>query len=494
MSTNEDGLNDVDVEKIRTSLILHTPIEITTYTLPRNMENYMQEILCSFLVACNQQEMTEYLSFCLGELLTNAKKANTKRIYFKEKELDINNEKDYEEGMKNFREETFANIDHYLELQKKAGLYIKLILQISNEFLKVEIRNNSKLTVFENRRIQEKLSSVHKYTAVEEVLTEVLDQTEGSGLGIIIMVLMLQKVGLSENNYQVISTDDETITRIVLPLRGVSCEHYPLVAEKFASIHSTVPMVSDDFNIFLNVMHSPDAKTSDIYERAMKNPSIALLLLINANKNGHSCFNLREAIDYLGFDKLQEIFNKENTELAIVDKSDIVLHLYNHMVSTAFFAYNLAQNFYPELDLDKVYLTGMIHDMQCLFLECASEEEKGQLKIFIIDNKISETIYDSFMHFVYHSRGGRLFAEKWHFPEEIGKIIAHHHDVEHVPEDIAKICKVIYFADVMQHYIEHGIDFYQIEENILREFKIDTEEKFRFLLDRMNSEFEKFYR
>ena len=321
-----------------------------------------------------------------------------------------------------------------------------------------------------------------------------MDQTEGSGLGIIIMVLMLQKVGLSENNYQVISTDDETITRIVLPLRGVSCEHYPLVAEKFVSIHSTVPMVSDDFNIFLNVMHSPDAKTSDIYERAMKNPSIALLLLINANKNGHSCFNLREAIDYLGFDKLQEIFNKENTELAIVDKSDIVLHLYNHMVSTAFFAYNLAQNFYPELDLDKVYLTGMIHDMQCLFLECASEEEKGQLKIFIIDNKISETIYDSFMHFVYHSRGGRLFAEKWHFPEEIGKIIAHHHDVEHVPEDIAKICKVIYFADVMQHYIEHGIDFYQIEENILREFRIDTEEKFRFLLDRMNSEFEKFYR
>ena len=68
--------------------------------------------------------------------------------------------------------------------------------------------------------IQQKLDSVQQYKNMDEVLTNVLDQSEGAGLGIII-ILMLQKVGLSKENYQVISEDDETITRIILPCNKI---------------------------------------------------------------------------------------------------------------------------------------------------------------------------------------------------------------------------------------------------------------------------------
>ena len=66
-------------------------------------------------------------------ILTNAKKANTKRVYFKEKCLDINDDVQYEEGMSTFKVDTLSNINHYLELQKQAGLYIKFLLQIRND-------------------------------------------------------------------------------------------------------------------------------------------------------------------------------------------------------------------------------------------------------------------------------------------------------------------------------------------------------------------------
>ena len=55
--------------------------------------------------------------------------------------------------METFKVETLTNIDHYLELQKKAGLYIKLSLRILADKIYIEIRNNSKLTVFEEERI-----------------------------------------------------------------------------------------------------------------------------------------------------------------------------------------------------------------------------------------------------------------------------------------------------------------------------------------------------
>ena len=79
------------------------------------METYVREVLRIFLEECHQDHMYEYLNFCLGELLTNAKKANTKRVYFKYKNLDINNLDDYKKGMENFKEETLSNIDHFLE-------------------------------------------------------------------------------------------------------------------------------------------------------------------------------------------------------------------------------------------------------------------------------------------------------------------------------------------------------------------------------------------
>ena len=92
-------LSEQDKEKISLAVQLHTPLEIMTYTLPREKERYIQEILSYFLIQCHQEHMTDNLVFCLSELLTNAKKANTERVYFKEQNLDINNEMDYHQGM-----------------------------------------------------------------------------------------------------------------------------------------------------------------------------------------------------------------------------------------------------------------------------------------------------------------------------------------------------------------------------------------------------------
>ena len=80
---------DIDTEKVKTAIRTGIPISITTYTLPHDMEMYMGEILSLFLTELNQTHMIQYLTYSLNELVVNAKKANTKRIYFKEKNLNI---------------------------------------------------------------------------------------------------------------------------------------------------------------------------------------------------------------------------------------------------------------------------------------------------------------------------------------------------------------------------------------------------------------------
>lgn len=491
MYSENNDVSTIDLQKIRLSLIMHTPIEITTYTLPRNMEMYMQEILAKFLSICNQEEMTEYLSFCLGELLTNSKKANTKRVYFKEKGLDINDETDYAIGMKTFRDDTFSNIDHYLELQKKEGLYIKLIIKISNEFLTVEIRNNSKLTIFEEKRIQEKLSSVHKYNSIEEVLTEVLDQTEGSGLGIIIMILMLQKVGLSENNYQIVSTDTETITRIVLPMRGESKELYLSLGRKLFEIKQSIPIFKDALGMIQGMLNAPVDNKGPLLNAISKDQALSLFLLREANKK-QKCINLSQAYDLIGVENLRKIFTPANPEIQLIDRNEESMRVWTKSLYCAFSAYNIAANFYKNVNLEEIYLLGLLLDFTSLIYFRVTPEEEKELKSVIKAPEMVEKMYQSFIHGAFHERTEQTFMNTWGFPERVGEILAHHHNHEHAPDEIKDEVEILTLASLLGVYNQKMIDFYQFDESILKKCRIDSQEKLDLLVAKINQEFGKF--
>ncbi|MBL8965489.1 MAG: hypothetical protein JNG85_00700, partial [Spirochaetaceae bacterium] len=79
----------VDVPKIKKAAHNAIPLTITTYTLPHDIEVYMEEVLDVFLSELGQKKLKDYLVYCLRELAVNAKKANTKRVYFEVKGLDI---------------------------------------------------------------------------------------------------------------------------------------------------------------------------------------------------------------------------------------------------------------------------------------------------------------------------------------------------------------------------------------------------------------------
>ena len=101
----------VDKNKIKQAVQMNIPISINTYTLPKETETYIVDVAKVFLGTVHQDGIQDYIVYCLNELTTNAKKANTKRIYFKEKGFDIYDQKSYDEGMLNFKQESLGNID-----------------------------------------------------------------------------------------------------------------------------------------------------------------------------------------------------------------------------------------------------------------------------------------------------------------------------------------------------------------------------------------------
>jgi hypothetical protein len=214
----ESTVNEVEIY-IKDAVQTQQPLIITTFTLPREIEVFVETVLVAFLKEIKREELKDYISYCIRELSVNAKKANTKRVYFMEQKLDITNPQDYVKGMKNFKKDTFDNIRHYLELQKEHGLYIKVILQMKRNIILIEIRNNAEIAEYEIKRIKNKLSVARTFNSMEEAMAEV-DDSEGSGLGLIILVLMMKKLGFSRNCFKVAKGDRETVASIEIPLGG----------------------------------------------------------------------------------------------------------------------------------------------------------------------------------------------------------------------------------------------------------------------------------
>lgn len=215
MKVDETELSENEISYIKKAVKDRQPIDFFCYTLTPDQKIRFQKILAIFLEECNQMYLYNYLTYCLFELLDNGSKANAKRIFFQEHHLDINNEDDYKNGMKTFKETLLENTLHYQEKLKAGELRVHLLLT-ANDVISVTVSNNTKITDSEYARIQDKINKTKVYNSIAEAVSDI-DQTEGSGLGIITVLVMLKKLGLDANNLKFDTTENETVATIGIP-------------------------------------------------------------------------------------------------------------------------------------------------------------------------------------------------------------------------------------------------------------------------------------
>lgn len=215
MKVDEIELSENEISYIKKAVKDRQPVDFFCYSLTPDQKIRFQKILAIFLEECNQMYLYNYLTYCLFELLDNGSKANAKRIFFQEHHLDINNEDDYKNGMKTFKETLIENTLHYQEKLKAGELRVHLLLT-ANDVISVTVSNNTKITDSEYARIQEKIKKTKVYNSMAEAVSDI-DQTEGSGLGIITVLVMLKKLGLDANNLKFDTTENETVATIEIP-------------------------------------------------------------------------------------------------------------------------------------------------------------------------------------------------------------------------------------------------------------------------------------
>jgi hypothetical protein len=189
-------------------------VKTVTYLAPERV--HIDGILGAFLDAAGMRPLKNKLSYCIHELAGNAKKANTKRLYFQERNLDIRKEADYAAGMAGFKSAMLDRVDFYHDQLRAKNLYVKFQFRKVRNGVRICVRNNTELTPEELRRVREKQAIAERYTCLADAYSTTEDGAEGAGLGIVMMLFMLKNLGIGTDAFDVRAIGGETVATLSL--------------------------------------------------------------------------------------------------------------------------------------------------------------------------------------------------------------------------------------------------------------------------------------
>ena len=486
----------VDEDKIKKAIQSALPLTITTYTLPKEIEVYIGQVINVFLKQTDQLKLKDYIVYCVQELVTNAKKANTKRVYFMERGLDISDPKQYEEGMIKFKEDTLGNIGHYLQLQKEKGFHIKIILQIKRNTIHIEVRNNVKATKTEQLRIHDKMARSRQYDNLEDALSCILDESEGAGLGLVILVLMLKKIGLDDDAFSITTTDKYTVASISIPLDKTMVESFSALSGEIVKSINSLPKFPENIMLIQKLIADPDSDMATIARQISMDPALTadLLKIVNSAQYmlSRKVDNISEAVKMVGIKGIKNLLYSYGTQKILGDETIDKKKLWEHSYKTAFYAYNLIKNFKNDNGLlDDVYVGGILHDMGKIIFSSVHPDLLKKIKGFCAEKDLPSSTFENLSAGMNHAELGALIAEKWNFPERLVMAIRYHHDPEAVGAEFKDLVGSVYLANMFCEYESGNASYDQLDQNALENFGLRSKKQIDTLLERFSKGFQK---
>jgi putative nucleotidyltransferase with HDIG domain len=486
---------EIDLAQIKRAAHKALPLTFKTYTLPHETEIYLDKVLASFLAELGQEKLKEPLSYCLRELAVNAKKANTKRVYFMEKGLDLNSDKDYETGMKTFKQETFDNIQYYLQKQKELGMYIKVVFQTRGATLTIMVRNNVEITRKEQIRVFDRLARSRAFSSLEEAFSTVLDSTEGAGLGIVILVLMMKKIGLTEECFAIDSQDGETVASITIPFSDVHLEQLETLTQTIVKEIETLPQFPDNIVSLQKLIQDPKAEITSIAREISVDPTMTadLLKLVNSAQFmlPKRVDNIVEAVKLVGIKSVGNLLYSYGTQKILGEKYSEMRSLWQHSYRAAFYAYYIAKSFKKRKELlDDVYVGGILHDLGQIVVASLHPDLLERITKVCRDKGIPTRMLENFFVGLNHAEVGALIAKKWNFPDQLINAIRFHHEPQRAPEDSRDIVYCVYLANAICDIERQKLGFEQVQAVALQDFGIETEDQLKKIQERLAKMFD----
>lgn len=195
-------------------------LTLKTHRMTEMVEKHIQHALESILAKTQHDNLIHVLYTVLKELVINGCKANQKRIFFDEQGLDIKDPEQYRKGMESYK--AIFSEEMALEYGLKArarGYYVLIDFLFTADGFTMEVINNTPIAKEEEESMREKLKKAMGYEDIAEFyMAQAMEgESEGAGLGIALIIILLKGENIDPNYFRIIIQEDSTLARVEIP-------------------------------------------------------------------------------------------------------------------------------------------------------------------------------------------------------------------------------------------------------------------------------------
>ena len=461
-------------------------IYIQFYSLTSAVESSVIKLLHRFLEHNDLLYLKDMLLTVLKELINNAIKANLKRLFFNEKDLDITKPECYNKGMETFKDETYTDKSLGVEKLIPAKLVVRVSFISRNGKLQLYVINNSPILDEELEKIKVRTKKASMYTDISEAFDDVLDDSEGAGLGLIMALMLFKNAGLPGDAFKAFRKGNLTVASITISgLESRDTRQIQLTEEILREIDSlpSFPMQIKEIQRLCSI---PDSKIKDISEQIKKDPGLTANILKLANSAGYMSINrvetIEEAVMKIGLKGINTLLVASGVQKIMDSRYKKFETIWKNSYRTAFYAQRIAMQIRQGNIVEHVYLAALLSAIGKLVILSLKPEVAGHIRQLVGIKGMGDTgILEEISIGISHATLGSHMLKKWNFNEALIKTVEFHNRPHMAPEQYRDLIYIVYLANSIQEIDNNRGRFETLDENVLNRFNITDIDSFTML-------------
>ncbi|MGL1893563.1 MAG: HDOD domain-containing protein [Spirochaetaceae bacterium] len=460
----------------------------------RVSELLIARVTSRLLKNVSQEKLNLRLSYIINKLVCNASKANIKRTYFTHNNLDINDEADYLKGLKEIDNSQYYN--KYVETNnyKDDKISIKVSLSVVHNTLHLSIITNCALIQKEFECINESTEFANQFTNINQVFAKDPKISEKPGFGIVLIILMLKKIGISSKSISIESKDDQTVTTLSIPFEDVTDKKSLELSNELIKEINTLPQFPDSLLRLQQELEDPEWDYNRITDYILSDPSLTteVLRLVNS-----PVYRLNDKIDKvsiavkkIGIVGLNAILYNYGMLKSLESRYNLkkINYYKEHLFQVALISSYLAH--FRKLDdfSEDIYVAALMHDIGKIVVNSLNSTLSDKLNKICLDRKIPTDVLDNLVEGLNHSIIGSKLTQKWDFPSKYVNAILYHHRPLEVPEQYRIITFCVYLGNEITLYLDGESKYSSMCSSVLEYFNLETSDKFNNFVDKIKTE------
>ncbi len=421
------------------------------------------------------------------ELINNSIKANLKRLFFKLKGLDINRIEDYRVGMETFKDETYHNdSEGYFEKLEQSKLVVRVAFKTSDEHIHINVINNIPILEAELKKINARISKAYKYNDISEAFEDVLDDSEGAGLGLIMAMMLFKNSGLPAEAFKIYKKGDLTIATLSIPKRLTKVESEVQITEEILREIDELPSFPENINEIQKLCNNPDTPIKNIADSISHDPGLTTSILKLANSAGYMSVRkvktIEEAVVKIGIKGINTLLIASGVYKIIEGRYRRFEAIWKDSYKRASYAQKISLHLKYNKISEFAYLAALLSDIGKIVLLSLDIKLLQRLKdIAGYKGMDNVDLLEEISLGMSHSTLGAMIGKKWRFNEALTSAIELHHRPHMAPEKLKPLVYIVYIADMFVEIDSRRSRFEFIDEDVLEFLNLTDRESFNNL-------------